>query len=130
MRVAVIRFFEKLITNIHAKILPERAVHLPLNKLVVSCHRLIMRHHETAHEDGGASDERNMAINVLSLELVRLIRAVFSHFKGPGVPMMDLFFERGWCRGLGESVWRDDSDLARVGPDETEASTKEVSFDK
>ncbi|RUS27140.1 Retinoic acid induced 16-like protein-domain-containing protein, partial [Jimgerdemannia flammicorona] len=128
MRVAAIRFFTSLITNIHAQILPDRAIHVPLNKLVISCHRLIMRHHETAREDGGASDERTAAIHELSLELVRLIRAVFGHFTGSGVPLLDLFLERGWCRGLGESVWRDDSDLARVGND-GEIVVKDPRFD-
>ncbi|CAO3682843.1 unnamed protein product [Rhizopus stolonifer] len=56
------------------------------------------------------SEERIAAISELSLELVKLMHGVFSHFKGANAALMDLFFERGWCRGLGESVWRSAKD--------------------
>jgi hypothetical protein len=106
MRVHCLRFFTSLITNVHAQILPERAVHVPLQKIIQSCHRLISHHHEQLAQGLECSEERHSAIAELSLELVRLIHAVFSHFKGSNAALMDLFFERGWCRGLGEKVWR------------------------
>jgi hypothetical protein len=106
MRIHCLRFFTSLITNVHAQILPERAVHVPLQKIIQSCHRLISHHHEQLAQGLECSEERHSAIAELSLELVRLIHAVFSHFKGSNAALMDLFFERGWCRGLGEKVWR------------------------
>ncbi|CAO3593049.1 unnamed protein product [Absidia cylindrospora] len=38
------------------------------------------------------------------------MHGVFAHFKGTNAALMDLFFERGWCRGLGENVWRSSKD--------------------
>lgn len=52
------------------------------------------------------SEERLLAISELSLELVKLMHGIFSHFKGANAALMDLFFERGWCRSRGENVWR------------------------
>lgn len=98
-------------TNVQAQLLPERAVHVPLQKLITSCHRLIAHHYEQLTTDAEAcSEERIAAISELSLELVKLMHGVFSHFKGANAALMDLFFERGWCRGLGESVWRSSKD--------------------
>ncbi|KAI7871081.1 Retinoic acid induced 16-like protein-domain-containing protein [Spinellus fusiger] len=111
MRIHCLRFFCSLVTNVHAQLLPERAVHVPLQKLITSCHRLIAHHYEqltTSTE--GCTEERYAAISELSLELVKLMHGVFSHFKGANAALMDLFFERGWCRGLGENVWRSSKD--------------------
>ncbi|CAO3691995.1 unnamed protein product [Rhizopus stolonifer] len=111
MRIHCLRFFYSLVTNVEAQLLPERAVHVPLQKLITSCHRLITHHYEQVATDAEAcSEERIAAISELSLELVKLIHGVFSHFKGTNAALMDLFFERGWCRGLGESVWRSSKD--------------------
>ncbi|KAG0174193.1 hypothetical protein DFQ29_007567 [Apophysomyces sp. BC1021] len=111
MRIHCLRFFCSLITNVHAQLLPERAVHVPLQKLITSCHRLIAHHYEHLTSDVDAcSEERYAAISELSLELVKLMHGVFSHFKGTNAALMDLFFERGWCRGLGENVWRSSKD--------------------
>ncbi|CEP17403.1 hypothetical protein [Parasitella parasitica] len=107
MRVHCLRFFCSLVTNVHAQLLPERAVHVPLQKLISSSHRLINRHYEElASETEPCSEERLLAISELSLELVKLMHGIFSHFKGANAALMDLFFERGWCRSRGESVWR------------------------
>ncbi|KAJ8654578.1 hypothetical protein O0I10_009760 [Lichtheimia ornata] len=38
------------------------------------------------------------------------MHAIFSHFKGANAVLMDHFFERGWCRDLGENVWRSSKD--------------------
>ncbi|KAI8974291.1 Retinoic acid induced 16-like protein-domain-containing protein [Pilobolus umbonatus] len=111
MRIHCLRFFCSLVTNVHAQLLPERAVHVPLQKLITSCHRLITHHYEqVATESEACSEERITAISELSLELVKLMHGVFSHFKGANAALMDLFFERGWCRGLGENVWRSSKD--------------------
>ncbi|ORE03294.1 hypothetical protein BCV72DRAFT_213515 [Rhizopus microsporus var. microsporus] len=111
MRIHCLRFFCSLVTNVQAQLLPERAVHVPLQKLITSCHRLIAHHYEQLTTDAEAcSEERIAAISELSLELVKLMHGVFSHFKGANAALMDLFFERGWCRGLGESVWRSSKD--------------------
>ncbi|KAI9248903.1 Retinoic acid induced 16-like protein-domain-containing protein [Sporodiniella umbellata] len=111
MRIHCLRFFYSLVANVEAQLLPERAVHVPLQKLITSCHRLITHHYEQVTSDPEAcSEERVAAISELSLELVKLIHGVFSHFKGTNAALMDLFFERGWCRGLGESVWRSSKD--------------------
>lgn len=111
MRIHCLRFFCSLVTNVEAQLLPERAVHVPLQKLITSCHRLIAHHYEQLATDAEAcSEERTAAISELSLELVKLMHGVFSHFKGANAALMDLFFERGWCRGLGESVWRSAKD--------------------
>ncbi|KAF7725624.1 hypothetical protein EC973_009503 [Apophysomyces ossiformis] len=111
MRIHCLRFFCSLITNVHAQLLPERAVHVPLQKLITSCHRLILHHYEQLASDADAcSEERYAAISELSLELVKLMHGIFSHFKGTNAALMDLFFERGWCRGLGEDVWRSSKD--------------------
>ncbi|KAM3588810.1 hypothetical protein VKS41_001246 [Umbelopsis sp. WA50703] len=114
MRVHCLRFFTSLITNVHAQILPERAVHVPLQKIIQSCHRLISHHHEQLAQGLECSEERHNAIAELSLELVRLIHAVFAHFKGSNAALMDLFFERGWCRGLGEKVWRNNRNNSKT----------------
>ncbi|KAI8092293.1 Retinoic acid induced 16-like protein-domain-containing protein [Gilbertella persicaria] len=107
MRVHCLRFFCSLVTNVHAQLLPERAVHVPLQKLITSSHRLISRHYEELATDAEAcSEERLAAISELSLELVKLMHGIFSHFKGANAALMDLFFERGWCRSRGENVWR------------------------
>lgn len=107
MRVHCLRFFCSLVTNVHAQLLPERAVHVPLQKLISSSHRLINRHYEElANEMEPCSEERLLAISELSLELVKLMHGIFSHFKGANAALMDLFFERGWCRSRGENVWR------------------------
>ncbi|KAL7332029.1 hypothetical protein PS15p_204135 [Mucor circinelloides] len=107
MRVHCLRFFCSLVTNVHAQLLPERAVHVPLQKLISSSHRLINRHYEElASEIEPCSEERLLAISELSLELVKLMHGIFSHFKGANAALMDLFFERGWCRSRGENVWR------------------------
>lgn len=111
MRVHCLRFFCSLVTNVHAQLLPERAVHVPLQKLITSCHRLIAHHYEQlAIEAELCPEERTAAISELSLELVKLMHGVFSHFKGANAALMDLFFERGWCRALGENVWRSSKD--------------------
>ncbi|KAI7860640.1 Retinoic acid induced 16-like protein-domain-containing protein [Circinella umbellata] len=111
MRVHCLRFFCSLVNNVHAQLLPERAVHVPLQKLINSCHRLIFHHYEQmATEPESCPEERIQAISELSLELVKLMHGVFSHFKGSNAALMDLFFERGWCRGLGENVWRSSKD--------------------
>ncbi|KAL0087268.1 Retinoic acid induced 16-like protein-domain-containing protein [Phycomyces blakesleeanus] len=111
MRIHCLRFFCSLVTNVQAQLLPERAVHVPLHKLINSCHRLIAHHYEQLATDAdGCSEERYAAISELSLELVKLMHGVFSHFKGANAALMDLFFERGWCRGLGENVWRSSKD--------------------
>lgn len=111
MRVHCLRFFCSLVTNVHAQLLPERAVHVPLQKLITSCHRLIAHHYEQLTTEAElCSEERTAAISELSLELVKLMHGVFSHFKGANAALMDLFFERGWCRGLGENVWRSSKD--------------------
>ncbi|KAI8069002.1 Retinoic acid induced 16-like protein-domain-containing protein [Thamnidium elegans] len=111
MRVHCLRFFCSLVTNVHAQLLPERAVHVPLQKLITSCHRLIAHHYEQlATEVEVSFEERTAAISELSLELVKLMHGVFSHFKGANAALMDLFFERGWCRALGENVWRSSKD--------------------
>ncbi|KAI7907351.1 Retinoic acid induced 16-like protein-domain-containing protein [Cokeromyces recurvatus] len=107
MRIHCLRFFCSLVTNVHAQLLPERAVHVPLQKLITSSHRLISRHYEElATEMESCSEERLAAISELSLELVKLMHGIFSHFKGANAALMDLFFERGWCRSRGEHVWR------------------------
>lgn len=107
MRVHCLRFFCSLVTNVHAQLLPERAVHVPLQKLITSSHRLITRHYEELATDiDVCSEERLAAISELSLELVKLMHGIFSHFKGANAALMDLFFERGWCRSKGENVWR------------------------
>ncbi|ORX59594.1 hypothetical protein DM01DRAFT_1405113 [Hesseltinella vesiculosa] len=107
MRIQCLRFFYSLVTNVHAQLLPERAVHVPLHKLITHCHRLIASHNDQIDVDPDASSEERYAVVAeLSLELVKLMHGVFSHFKGTNAALMDLFFERGWCRGLGESVWR------------------------
>ncbi|KAL9556929.1 hypothetical protein MBANPS3_001640 [Mucor bainieri] len=107
MRVHCLRFFCSLVTNVHAQLLPERAVHVPLQKLISSSHRLINRHYEElASEMEPCSEERLLAISELSLELVKLMHGIFAHFKGANAALMDLFFERGWCRSRGENVWR------------------------
>ncbi|KAI8329843.1 Retinoic acid induced 16-like protein-domain-containing protein [Chlamydoabsidia padenii] len=111
MRIHCLRFFCSLVINVHAQLLPERAVHVPLQKLITSCHRLIAHHYEQLELDPDAcSEERHAAIAELSLELVKLMHGVFAHFKGTNAALMDLFFERGWCRGLGENVWRSGKD--------------------
>ncbi|KAI8147534.1 Retinoic acid induced 16-like protein-domain-containing protein [Fennellomyces sp. T-0311] len=111
MRIHCLRFFCSLVNNVHAQLLPERAVHVPLQKLITSCHRLIYHHYEQlATEPEACPEERIQAISELSLELVKLMHSVFSHFKGSNAALMDLFFERGWCRGLGENVWRSSKD--------------------
>ncbi|KAI8379161.1 Retinoic acid induced 16-like protein-domain-containing protein [Radiomyces spectabilis] len=111
MRIHCLRFFCSLVTNVHAQLLPERAVHVPLQKFIASCHRLITHHYEQlAMDPDSCSEERHTAISDLSLELVKLMHGIFSHFKGTNAAMMDLFFERGWCRGLGENVWRSSKD--------------------
>ncbi|KAI8093806.1 Retinoic acid induced 16-like protein-domain-containing protein [Halteromyces radiatus] len=111
MRIHCLRFFCSLVINVHAQLLPERAVHVPLQKLITSCHRLIAHHYEQLELDPEAcSEERHAAIAELSLELVKLMHGVFAHFKGTNAALMDLFFERGWCRGLGENVWRSSKD--------------------
>ncbi|KAG0932525.1 hypothetical protein G6F57_008216 [Rhizopus arrhizus] len=111
MRIHCLRFFCSLVINVEAQLLPERAVHVPLQKLITSCHRLIAHHYEQLAIDSEVcSEERIAAISELSLELVKLMHGVFSHFKGDNAALMDLFFERGWCRGLGESVWRSSKD--------------------
>ncbi|KAI9279784.1 Retinoic acid induced 16-like protein-domain-containing protein [Sporodiniella umbellata] len=111
MRIHCLKFFCSLVTNVEAQLLPERAVHVPLQKLITSCHRLIAHHYEQVSIDIEAcSEERIAAISELSLELVKLMHGVFSHFKGANAALMDLFFERGWCRGLGENVWRSTKD--------------------
>ncbi|CDH58149.1 hypothetical protein RO3G_16838 [Lichtheimia corymbifera JMRC:FSU:9682] len=112
MRIQTLRFFCSLVNNVHAKLLPERAVHMPLQKLIHSCHRLIAHHYEQLVTGDPAScpEERHQAISELSLELVKLMHAIFSHFKGANAALMDLFFERGWCRDLGENVWRSSKD--------------------
>jgi hypothetical protein len=38
------------------------------------------------------------------------MHGIFSHFKGTNAFLMDLFFERGWCRSLGENVWKSSKD--------------------
>ncbi|KAI9487830.1 MAG: Retinoic acid induced 16-like protein-domain-containing protein [Benjaminiella poitrasii] len=107
MRIHCLRFFCSLVTNVHAQLLPERAVHVPLQKLITSSHRLISRHYEElVTELETCSEERLAAISELSLELVKLMHGIFSHFKGANAALMDLFFERGWCRSRGEHVWR------------------------
>ncbi|KAI8074989.1 Retinoic acid induced 16-like protein-domain-containing protein [Gongronella butleri] len=107
MRIHCLRFFCSLVSNVHAQLLPDRAVHEPLNKLVAHSHRLVMVHYEQMEVDPDVcTEERHAAIAELSLELVRLMHGVFSHFKGSNAALMDLFFERGWCRGRGERVWR------------------------
>ncbi|KAI8364250.1 Retinoic acid induced 16-like protein-domain-containing protein [Blakeslea trispora] len=107
MRVHCLRFFCSLVTNVHAQLLPERAVHVPLQKLITSSHRLISRHYDELATDAEAcSEERLAAISELSLELVKLMHGIFAHFKGANAAFMDLFFERGWCRSRGENVWR------------------------
>ncbi|KAI8347613.1 Retinoic acid induced 16-like protein-domain-containing protein [Choanephora cucurbitarum] len=107
MRVHCLRFFCSLVTNVHAQLLPERAVHVPLQKLITSSHRLISRHYDELATDAEAcSEERLAAISELSLELVKLMHGIFAHFKGANAALMDLFFERGWCRSRGENVWR------------------------
>lgn len=111
MRIQCLRFFCSLVNNVHAQLLPERAVHVPLQKLIHSCHRLIAHHYEQLVTDpDSCPEERHAAISELSLELVKLMHGVFSHFKGTNAALMDLFFERGWCRGLGENVWRSSKD--------------------
>ncbi|KAI9323460.1 Retinoic acid induced 16-like protein-domain-containing protein [Dichotomocladium elegans] len=111
MRVHCLRFFCNLVNNVHAKLLPERAVHVPLQKLISSCHRLIAHHYEQlATDPQTCPEERHQAISELSLELVKLMHGIFSHFKGANAALMDLFFERGWCRDLGENVWRSSKD--------------------
>ncbi|KAI9485074.1 Retinoic acid induced 16-like protein-domain-containing protein [Zychaea mexicana] len=111
MRIHCLRFFCSLVNNVHAQLLPERAVHVPLQKLINSCHRLISHHYEQmATEPESCPEERIQAISELSLELVKLMHGIFSHFKGSNAALMDLFFERGWCRGLGDNVWRSSKD--------------------
>lgn len=110
MRIHCMRFFCSLVSNVHAQLLPERAVHVPLQKLITSCHRLVSHHYEQLATDADCPEERYAAIAEISLELVKLMHGVFAHFKGTNAALMDLFFERGWCRGLGENVWRSSKD--------------------
>ncbi|CAO3591796.1 unnamed protein product [Absidia cylindrospora] len=111
MRIHGLRFFCNLVVNVNTQLLPERAVHVPLQKLISTSHRLITHHYEQLELDPEAcSEERHTAISELSLELVKLMHGVFSHFKGTNAALMDLFFERGWCRGLGENVWKSGQD--------------------
>ncbi|KAJ8654574.1 hypothetical protein O0I10_009756 [Lichtheimia ornata] len=56
------------------------------------------------------SGKCHQAVSELSLEFVKLMHAIFSHFKGANDALMDLFFEHGWCRDLGEKAWRSSKD--------------------
>ncbi|KAI8330831.1 Retinoic acid induced 16-like protein-domain-containing protein [Chlamydoabsidia padenii] len=76
MRLVCLRFFTQLVHHLPSPLLP--AIHRPLQTLI------------------SQGDQQ---------AVIRLIHTVVCHFKTTRA-MMDLFFERGWCRGLGDKVWR------------------------
>lgn len=112
MRKHCLRFFSTFIINVPASELHTRSICIPLQKLIQSTHRVIAHHYnqlaDSKMDTGESSVERRNAIAEVSLELVGLLRSVISRLRDSKA-MMDILFERGWCSGLGEKVWKEKS---------------------
>jgi hypothetical protein len=112
MRTHCLRFFSTFIINVPASELHTRSICIPLQKLIQSTHRVIAHHYnqlsDSKKDTGESSVERRNAIAEVSLELVGLLRSVISRLRDSKA-MMDILFERGWCSGLGEKVWKEKS---------------------
>ncbi|KAI8583121.1 hypothetical protein K450DRAFT_224325 [Umbelopsis ramanniana AG] len=112
MRTHCLRFFSTFIINVPASELHTRSICIPLQKLIQSTHRVIAHHYnqlaDSKTDTGESSVERRNAIAEVSLELVGLLRSVISRLRDSKA-MMDILFERGWCSGLGEKVWKEKS---------------------
>lgn len=98
--------------NVPSNELHIRAIFVPLQKLIQSAHRVISHHYnqlaDSRADKGESSAERRSAIAEVSLELVGLLRSVISRLRDSKL-LMDILFERGWCNGLGEKVWKEKS---------------------
>jgi hypothetical protein len=112
MRTQCLRFFATFVIHVPASELHTRSLCVPLQKLIQSSHRVISHHYEqlavTKVEKRELTAVRRGAISELSLELVGLLRAVISRLRDSKA-LMDVLFERGWCTGLGEKVWKEKS---------------------
>ncbi|CAO3593794.1 unnamed protein product [Absidia cylindrospora] len=127
IRVHVLRLFCSLMTSSNTQLLGESAIHVPLQKLIASTYQLVTHHYEELEQNPeDCSQERHTAISELSLELVKLAHGVFSYLNGNKVALMDLFFLRGWCQGLGENVWKSGQD----GQDGKTANKRRDSLDE
>jgi hypothetical protein len=76
MRVAVLRTYALLVSNIHARLLPEGAVRIPLTRLITFCHQL----DETIDQE------------VMRIDLLKLIDAIFHQLKS-NPALLNLFID-------------------------------------
>ncbi|KAG2186253.1 hypothetical protein INT43_002691 [Umbelopsis isabellina] len=110
MRTQCLRFFATFVTHVPAGELHTRSLCVPLQKLIQSSHRVISHHYDQLADKRIEKRElmavRRGAISEVSLELVALLRAVISRLRDSKA-LMDVLFERGWCSGLGEKVWKE-----------------------
>jgi hypothetical protein len=112
MRTHCLRFFSTFMINVPVHELHTCSICIPLQKLIQSTHRVIAHHYnqlaDSKTDTGESSVERRNAISEVSLELVGLLRSVISRLRDSKA-MMDILFERGWCAGLGDKVWKQKS---------------------
>ncbi|CAO3588675.1 unnamed protein product [Absidia cylindrospora] len=109
--------FRSVLMNDCIMSLSERGFRVPLQKLISTSHQQIRDDYEALERK--PEKQRHTAVSELSLELVKLLHEVFSQLKNTTSEFRYLIFWPGWCKGLGEKVWKskEDANMVRQRPE-------------